>query len=307
MKTKTRPPIQVQLALLLGIFLECSSALSADTLDYQNKIKTRATNWQAQFGPVDFTPKDRWSWMISVHPQPLNSFKAFDREILSSGITGDHQAWIRRIFKGAFLNALTNLGPAKYYVNEGRTECSLLYYELEFDGNRVFIQESYQAFFMTVRPHDFDAMKGIGREVVGRVLFEWVNLNKRRPPTPGTIGVTDEEDPFTIPYASRTELLDSFNLPPEAKVGDTFSNRTNAPENITFHLKYWPDYVPGFVGTNGISLILFETYDGGPRMGRIYDFNWLNKGLFQADAKTLVDPPKNERSNDPYNSGPTIR
>ncbi len=298
-------------ALLLGIILEYQTAFGADTPDYLKRVEALVTNWQAQFGPIDFSTKQRLNWMLSVQPQPLSSFKAFDGEVLSPSITRHHQMWIRLIFKGTFLNALTNLGPSKYYLNEGRTESSLLYYELEFDGNRVSIQASYEAFLMTFRPRHFDATKGIDRETIGQVLFEWVNLNKRRPPIPQTIripgstnlisGDTDEGDPFTIPYTSLGELLDSFKLPPQLKVGDTFSNWTNAPPDITHYLNYWPAYVVGFVGSNGISVILFKTYYGGPRIGRLYDRNWLKKGLFQADGKTLIDPPKHrERNEAPY-------
>lgn len=316
MKTKAWHPVQV-LALLVGILLRCAVAFAADTPENQKRIEKCVTNWQAQFGPVDFNSKERWNWMISVHPQPVSSFKAFDDEILSPGITGDHHTWVRRFFKGTFLNALTNLGPSKYYVNQGRTESSLLYCELEFEGNTISIQESYEAFLMTVKPRAFDASKGIDRATVGRMLFDWVRLNKRQPPIRATFGVPgsanffsqemDEENPFTIPYASQAELADSFKLPPQLKVGDTFSNWTNAPENITLYLNYWQAYVVGFVGTNGVSLMLFKAEYAGPRIGRIYDFNWLNKGLFRGDGKTLVDPPKNEHSNDPYNSGNAVR
>ena len=302
------------LALVLGIILRSPVAFGADTPENQKRIEKCVTNWQAQFGPVDFTSKERWNWMISVHPQPVISFKVFDGEILSPSITGDHQAWIQRFFKGSFLNALTNLGPSKYYVNQGRTESSLLYYELEFEGNSISIQESYEAFLMTIKPRGFDAVKGIDRAILGQMLFDWVRLNKRQPPPPEVsflpgsgIREAEEGNPFTIPYASPGELLDSLKLPAQLKVGDTFSNWTNAPENITLYLNYWQAYVVGFVGSNGVSLIVFKADYGGPRIGRIYDFNWLNKGLFQADGKTLVDPPKNERSNDPYNSGDAVR
>ncbi len=37
--------------------------------------------------------------------------------------------------------------------------------------------------------------------------------------------------------------------------------------------------------------MLFEAQKGRAAMGFNYDFNWLNKGLYMRDGKTLVDPP----------------
>ena len=275
--------------------------------------------WQEVFGPVDFAQEETWDWMIAVHPQPPATFAIFADEKLSENITDHHQLWLQKVLKGKFLATLTNLPPSKFYLNQGRVESSLLYYQLEFENNIVFIQESYKALLLTIKPSGFDPRFGIEGKFLGRILFEWVNLNKLRPDPPAIsprppnasgqveLGSVDVVNPFTVPYDSAAELLEAFKLPPQLKVGETFGNsfeRSAYPPLANLH--YWQSYVVGFVGTNGVSLFLFKAdRPGDPRIGFPHDFNWLNKGLFRADGKTLVDPPRSRNINESSDLDPS--
>lgn len=317
---------------LFGMFLLCCvslrqpiSAIGAEIETNQQKASRAIAKWQEMFGPIDLSKNDMFNCLISVHPQPKSAFLSFRVEQLSPGIVDHHQNWLVKHFKGPFFTALSNLPPSKYYMNEGRVEPSLLLYELEFSGNSVCIIESYQGFLLWIKPPDFDASVGIAPQFVGQVLFEWINLKKPawgESNAPGAnltvIGQGLQVDPdrsfweedmenwyrptpdrFTVPYASIDEILRTFKLPQRLKMGDVFTNRTRT---IVASTRSWHEYVIGFVVKDGLCLLIDKSVERTD-MDFSYDYNWLNKGLFQADGKTLVDPPKNQRSNDPDRVG----
>lgn len=272
-------------------------------------------NWETILGLKDFEQEERKHYLVAARPQPKKAFHRFQQERLSGGIKGHHQHWLWKHFKGPFYAALSNLPPSRYYLNEGRTEPSLLLYELKFEGCVVFISENFSSFFLCVQPPEFNKKEGVDSWWLGKILHEWVRLNQWKPPPPeppnelpdllGTVrwGSIDErslEERYSVPYGSVDEILRPFKVPARLKLGDWFSNSTSSRAR---HMGNWLTDVTGFVSRHGICLVLFKRDPTGPRMDFPHDFNWLNKGLFKADGKTLVDPPKNRI----VNESPDIR
>ncbi len=238
-----------------------------DQKEWQPQIDRIVKKWQEMFGPVNFRDETLFQSLLYVHPRPKQSFRDFRGEQLSREITRDHEHWRDRIFKGPFHAALMDVKPSKYYVNEGRTETSLLFSEVKFGESTVSIQESYNALFVNIAFNDYDVESGIGRDRLAHLLSAWIRLK----------------------YNSPEEVMKGFNLPEQLKLGTIFTNR-DRPR--VAEINAWEDYVVGFVTKHGICLILFKADGQRAQFGFPSDFDWLNRGLFKSDGVTLVDPPR---------------
>jgi hypothetical protein len=81
------------------------------------------------------------------------------------------------MFKDSFRAALKQLKPISYYVNEGRTETSLLNWELEFAGSAIAIQENYNVFFLSIKPKDVNVESGIDGQWIASFFSTGFNSN----------------------------------------------------------------------------------------------------------------------------------
>jgi hypothetical protein len=238
-----------------------------DRKDWQPQIDRAVKKWQEMFGPVNFREETLFESMLYVHPQPKRSFQDFRNEQLSAEVIWGREHWLDRIFKGSFHATLRDLRPSKYYVNEGRTETSLLYLEVEFGDSTVAIEENYNAFFLNIAPKNYNVQSGIGRDQLVRLLSEWIRLK----------------------YTSPAEIIKAFRFPERLTLGDVFTNSDRSRVGL---INAWEDLVVGFIAKEGICIILFKADGERAQFGFPSDFNWLNRGLFRSDGKTLVDPPR---------------
>lgn len=244
-----------------------SAAAEAEKNSRNTAINSFVKKWQDIYGTVDFKEQHLFQCMVYLHPQPMKYFKNFSTHKLSSEINWNHNYWMKKIFKGQFYKAVEELKPSKFYLNEGRTEPSLLLYELTFEDYIVKIVENYNLFFLTVDHKDYRSKKGISKQKVAQLLYSWIN----------------------VPYCSADEVIEKFDLPDRLKEGDVFTNRSQPRIGM---IRGWQDYVIGFISKeNNICMMLFKAAAGRAQMGFLYDFNWLNKGLYKEDGKTLVGPP----------------
>lgn len=234
--------------------------------EMQPKIDAHVKKWQEMFGPVNFHDELLFDCMVYLHPQAKSSFQDFKDVKLANYITWNHERWRDTLFKDSFRAALEPLTPSKYYVNEGRSEASLLYWELEFSGSAITIQEAQRAFFLLIRPKDFNVENGIEGQWIAQLLFDWVQLK----------------------YKTTDEVIKAFRLPDRLKLGEVF---TNCARPDVVPIISWENHVIGFVSKQGICLMLFKADGGRADAGFVPDFDWLNKGLLKQDGKTLAHPP----------------
>lgn len=274
------PLILLAVAVASGPLAKVSLGAEAASSERQRKIDNIVAKWQGMYGPVDFGEKLLFECMVYLHPQPRTSFRAFGTSNLSRTITRLHQHWLERIFSGRFYESLKDLAPSGYYLNEGRTEASLLLYELVFEGKSVTVIENFNTFFVTVKPKDHISGQDVGKEAIARLLLTWTKLD----------------------YISMSEVAEGFRLSENLKFGDVFTNRTQPRIS---RIGDWKDHIVGFVSKEGICLMLFKADGRRAQLGFPYDFDWLNKGLYKKDGKTLLDPPRriNQRSRDPWSLG----
>jgi hypothetical protein len=225
-------------------------------------VERLVQEWQIQFGAVDFSQKPLFDRMVYLHPKPESAFEPFENEVLAPAIRLNHDGWMRRFFKGELLARLENLNPAGYYMNEGRTEPSLLLFKVRLDGYAVSIQENFNVVLLSLTPEDAPSPGNHRSAVVQQLLSEWTNVGPAREAG----GITLFED------------------------GRAFAN---GPIHPIHQIRDWRQDVVGFVADQGICFLFFKVDPEAPRaaMGLPYDFDWLNKGLFHEDGTTLVSPP----------------
>lgn len=229
--------------------------------------ETLYKKWRGIFGNVDFSDRMLFQRMVYLHPQQRNRFRKFENEILSKSIQTNHDQWVNRFFKGDLLRNIKGARPIGYYLNERRKEPSLLLFEVEFNNRKISLVENYNLVFLTVKPKNIETVKSISEEEVNLILTDWTNITVGR-----------EED-----------ALKDFSLPEVLNNGYVFAN--NGGRRIQ-RIQDWRDDIVGFVTNRGICFMLFKIDPKAIRAerGLSYDFNWLNKGLFKEDGKTLLSP-----------------
>lgn len=239
-------------------------------------------NWKSQFGPVDFAEPKMFRCMVYVQPQPKAAFTQLTTEKVSKRIPITLEIWAQEFFKGPLKEFVENWKPSRYYLNQGRLEPSLLMYEGSFEGYALTMLENYNVLFFTIAATNRSPSPGFaGREVLS-ILTNWLN----------------------IPDQSIDQFARRLSLPDSLSVGQVFTNRKQ-PE--VGRIRDWRDYIIGFQSTEGLCLMLFKAQAGRASGSFPHDFNWLNKGLFQSNQTTLVDPPRNERWNNPSGAGRPVK
>src|SRR6266508_4932601 len=125
--------------VLLLLFVEVGEIRGADRADDQRKqsIEQAVRKWQELFGPVDFGERNLFACMTYLHQQPKEKYAKFQSEILSKEIVTMHDIWVRRMFKGQFLEAVLHSNPSMYFLNGAEGKASLLYYEIAFQERRI--------------------------------------------------------------------------------------------------------------------------------------------------------------------------
>lgn len=275
--------------LLLTLATLCRVATAAD-LNWSNSlaftedqtvINRAVQKWRIQFGTVDFAEQKMFRCMVYLQPQPKAAFTRFTTEVVSKTVQMDYASWARYLFKSPFQEFAIEWKPSRYYLNQGRLETSLLMYEGVFDGYALTMIENYNVLFFTIaRTNGTPSLTFSGREVA-TILTNWLNVTNRI-----------------------EQFIHDFSLPDSLLPGQIFTNRKQPEIGL---IRDWRDYIIGFQSTEGLCLMIFKSQS--PRMSASfpYDFNWLNKGLFQSNKITLVDPPRNEQLNNPYGVGRPVK
>jgi hypothetical protein len=217
--------------------------------------------------------------MVYLQPKPKAAFTPLTTEMVSKRIQMDYGTWVGYLFKGQFSAFASQWKPSGYYLNQGRLEPSLLIYEGSFDGYSLTMLENYNVLFFTIAKTNRAPSTGFSGREVASILTNWLSI-------------------------TNLQVARDFSLPDSLALGEIFTNRKQ-PEIGT--IRDWRDYILGFQSTEGLCLMIFKAQS--PRMSGSfpYDFNWLNKGLFQSNQTTLVDPPQNEKLNNPFGVGRPVK
>jgi len=262
--------------ILMGI-ITCFTGLSFAS-DFGGQKQKRIVDslvekWQGMYGPVDFAEHHLFQCMLYIHPQPKNAFIVFESQRLSDEIRRNHRHWLDKMFKGSLYECMKNIEPSKFYVNEGRVEPSLLLFELEIDKHTVTIMENYNVFFLIFRPIEYDMKNGMKNQQIAEILLEWIRL----------------------PYIAKDDVINGFRLQRHVRIGEQITNRTQPRISI---IRDWKDYIIGFVSIQGICVALFKADGARSQLGFPYDFDWLNKGLYEQNGIKLLDPPVHSSNNE---------
>lgn len=232
--------------------------------EYTNAVVAK---WTTMFGSVPFTQKHLYRCIHYVRPQPEAAFRPLTNEILSVPYKLDFRDWIGNLFKPPLHDALKDLKPTSYYLNEGRSEPSLFRYEFELEGYRVTLVENFTTFLLTIRPSGFVTNASLNRSLVSDVLHRWINVRQ----------------------TSRVDVAQSFKLPLQIRTGDVF---TNGEDSEPWRMRSGRDHVVGFLSKEGICLIVFKVQEVRAAMGLPTNYNWVNEQMFEADGTTRMDHPK---------------
>jgi hypothetical protein len=214
--------------------------------------------WQMLFGRVDFSKEPLFNSMAYLHPQPNSCIQVFEDVTLSENIKRQRSFWLNMFFKNGLRDKFQSISPTGYYLNEGREEPSFLFFETAHDGNKLSLIENGNLIFLTIKPKAYDPTSGVSQEFLSAFFVDYLNLG------------TQEEG---------KDIVREFSFPRRMTEGYIFFCR-----NAGDFLKYrdWRDQIIGFVGNNGVNIILFKTdSEDKTRLGIQYDFDWLNKGLLK--------------------------
>lgn len=260
-------------SLVLIFALEATGAATTLTQEErQVAFDKLIEKWRGILGPINFGSEHDhvFQWFVGLHPQPTNVFHDFRGEILSNGIEVWHDRWFGEIFKDPLSEKFRATKPSKYYLNEGRTEPGLLYFELIYQETRVTVMEGGAQFLITIFPLANNSGRGFDGLTVAKIITNVINLK----------------------YSSAEEVVGAFKLPKKLEPGQVFRNSSEHPGLGSS----WRDNILGFVSKDGVCLMIFKADENRPELGVRNDFDWLNKGLFMEDGKTLVDPPRKKTS-----------
>jgi hypothetical protein len=268
--------------VVLGNTAAAADANWSDSLAFtedQAVIDRAVQKWRSQFGPVDFAEQKMFRCMVYLQPQPKSAFTPFTTEKRSEKLQLELQVWVRYVFKGPFNGFVSQWTPSRYYLNQGRLEPSLLMYEGSFDRYSITMLENYNVFFFTIAQTNRAPSTGFAGQEVASILTNWLSITNQ-------------------------QVARDFSLPDSVVLGQVFTNRKQ-PE--VGKIRDWRDYIVGFQSTEGLCLMIFKAHAERASGSFPYDFNWLNKGLFQSNQTTLVDPPRNEQLNNPFGVGRPVK
>ncbi|MBN2162434.1 MAG: hypothetical protein JW713_05785 [Pontiellaceae bacterium] len=220
-------------------------------------IRELTEKWQSILGNVDFSKKPLFNHMTYLHPQPVASIQPFEGVVLSEEIEREHVLWLNEFFQGSLLNNLLEISPNGYYLNDGRQESSFLRYEAEYKQNKITLLENGNLIFMTIMPISYDPSVGVTKEFLNTFLAENLRLNE------------DNMNKILEGHTPHSYLVEGVIFQSE-----------NAGNFVEYH--DWQDQIMGFVGNSGVSVMLFKTdsEDKTIPFGIKFDFDWLNRGLF---------------------------
>jgi len=241
-------------------------------------MRQAVQKWQAQFGPVDFGENEMFYCMAYLHPQPKSAFKPLGDLKVAKRIQLDWGTWVGEFFKGRFADAVMEWRPSSYYLNQGRPEASLLLYEGIFDRYALTIAENYNVVFLTIVPTNGTPATGFTSREIATLMTNWLNVK----------------------YESADEAIREFSLPNVLTLGQVFTNKKYPQVG---RIRSWQDYIVGFQSSEGLCLMIFKAQAKRASGSFPYDYNWLNKWLYKSDGYTLLDPPRNEKVNNPAGVG----
>jgi hypothetical protein len=228
-------------------------------------IRAASEKWQALLGRVDFSEEPLFNSMAYIHPQPMANIKPFEGVVLSEALKMQHSFWLNVFFKDAVLDKLQKLSPNGYYLNEGRLEPSFLLFETTYEQKKITLLENGDLVLLTVKSDGYDPGIGLTKDFLEAFL----------------------EDCLRLEEGKDREVLSDFSLQSRMAEGFTFASG-NAGDFLNY--RDWQDQIVGFVGSRGVSVILFKTDSKDKtRLGIQYDFNWLNQGLLKEGENTLID------------------
>jgi hypothetical protein len=219
-----------------------------------------AEKWQMLFGRVDFSKEPLFNSMAYLHPQPSSYIQIFEDVTLSENIKRQHFFWLNMFLKNGLRDKFQSISPTGYYLNEGREEPSFLFFETAYDGNELSLIENGNLVFLSIKPKAYNPTSGVSQEFLSTFFADHLNL-----------GTKEEGE----------SVVRELSFPRRMTEGYIFFCR-----NAGDFLKYrdWRDQIIGFVGKNGVNIILFKTNsEDKTRLGIQYDFDWLNKGLLKGD------------------------
>lgn len=237
----------------------------------QEKIERRVQQWQSVFGPVDFAKDEFFEVMLYVGAQPWQAMKEFGDKKLHPNLINYNKEWMGDFFKEEFRPDVTR--PTRYYWG-GTPEKGPDLLEYQWQAGESSFGMLDNANMILLMPNsksiNLKPEKGIAAKDLAAFLLKVLNL----------------------PYTSTDHLITEFKLPPVLRVGDVFSNTKKIYPQM---IDGWQSHIVGFVGENGVNVILFKARPGRALAGLPWVPHWLN--LFENDGKTPVKREEDKREN----------
>lgn len=249
----------VIVSYLFLLFTAPNNAAEKET--YSQEIEGISSNFQKIYGQVDFRQRPLLEALVHVHPRSDNEINSFEGYRLLEISNKQHLDWMNKYFKGELLKAITAVSPSGYYLHDGSTryETNFLSFKTKYKQNDVTMIENGQAVILTIKPDGFDPKSGIDKSFLTDVFMNDINL-----------GISKEAD-----------IHSKFTLTDKMKEGYKFA----MPDAIKYHSHHhkWKDNVLGFVGNNGVTIILMKLRDSMSSKFISFDTdrNWLKDSIIK--------------------------
>ncbi|GEM_PF-5666935 len=228
----------------------------------EHRIEQLISDWQAQYGDVDFSEENLRNAMSYLHPKTEEHLQEVTEGLLPESYQTHHTYWARVFFQPSFLKQYTPGKPGNYYVDPNGKLPGYLQYTFSNGQVDVTIIENGDVMMVHLDNQDFDPDRGFSSEEFLHALSSTFQLS------------------FEDIIVMRT-LRPSPGIPKE---GFLFSS----PNAGQFHVsRNWKSHLFGFVGAKGLHVLVFKIQPDPSQVQFRYDFRWLDRMIRYQQTKNL--------------------